>query len=400
MGLLLIISATLSWDAPKYFGSAKELMATLGAALIILCGENNKFDILLTNKVCRKIGQISYSLYLIHWPIIVFYNYYFLENFSHLESVLLIAFSIVMALLMYRYIEQPLRIKSNQLQKIDKKQTTIYFLVSGLLLIILAANAWGNNGWPSRFKNLLYPNLESQFNVDVQNSHTLIANNSKEKFAKNTPLRIVALGDSHSADLTTGILQNITSNIEVQNILFHSSCYSERDTRTLASQVLGKQSSVCANNLSNISENTLIEEATHIIIAQKWAKRGLENLRENILSVKNIFGDRLVILGQNVFFTKLYPIIFSTEVRSSLNSLAFKTINPKNILFNDQLRKIATSNGIRFLDRQKIVCDFEKQICLLMAEGGGITYIDSDHWSSEGDRLFGKIILSQILNYK
>ena len=55
------------------------------------------------------IGKISYSLYLVHWPIIVFYGYHRLDPLDSLEKTMICVGSIVAAALMYMWIEQPFR---------------------------------------------------------------------------------------------------------------------------------------------------------------------------------------------------------------------------------------------------------------------------------------------------
>lgn len=54
-------------------------------------------------------GEISYPLYLWHWPLIVFYNLIFWDSDSTISKFLLASFSIVLASLSTRFIERPFR---------------------------------------------------------------------------------------------------------------------------------------------------------------------------------------------------------------------------------------------------------------------------------------------------
>jgi peptidoglycan/LPS O-acetylase OafA/YrhL len=58
------------------------------------------------------IGQISYSLYLWHWPIIVFFKYYLVRELALLETALAVALMAVCAVVSWRYIERPFRNRS------------------------------------------------------------------------------------------------------------------------------------------------------------------------------------------------------------------------------------------------------------------------------------------------
>ena len=49
--------------------------------LVIIINKNYIPSIFYDNKILNFFGDISYSLYLVHWPIIVFFNYLILRDF-------------------------------------------------------------------------------------------------------------------------------------------------------------------------------------------------------------------------------------------------------------------------------------------------------------------------------
>ena len=57
------------------------------------------------------IGLISYSLYLWHWPLLVFARYWNVTPLSGWQSVTIVIASFILAALSWRYIEQPFRRK-------------------------------------------------------------------------------------------------------------------------------------------------------------------------------------------------------------------------------------------------------------------------------------------------
>ncbi|MEZ9386306.1 acyltransferase family protein [Vibrio lentus] len=73
-GLLLVlasyvfISSDIPW--PGYFA----LVPVLGTYLMII--SNQKSSILTNNYVFQYIGRYSYTIYLWHWPVVVFFNYF------------------------------------------------------------------------------------------------------------------------------------------------------------------------------------------------------------------------------------------------------------------------------------------------------------------------------------
>ena len=74
----------------------------VGIALIILSEKNLLFA---QNKIVQFYGNISYSFYLYHWPIIVLYKYYLLKiNFNFL-TLLFYFFITLISYLSFKYIE-------------------------------------------------------------------------------------------------------------------------------------------------------------------------------------------------------------------------------------------------------------------------------------------------------
>jgi peptidoglycan/LPS O-acetylase OafA/YrhL len=75
-GLLLIAFSVLTYTQKTIFPSFHALPPCIGAACVIYAGNNPIAKLLLGNRLSVFIGKISYSLYLVHWPLIVFYRYY------------------------------------------------------------------------------------------------------------------------------------------------------------------------------------------------------------------------------------------------------------------------------------------------------------------------------------
>ena len=71
-GLAGIVAAAFLFDADTPYPGLAALLPTLGSAALILCG-TRRFSPghLLVLAPMRWLGQISFSLYLVHWPILV-----------------------------------------------------------------------------------------------------------------------------------------------------------------------------------------------------------------------------------------------------------------------------------------------------------------------------------------
>ena len=55
------------------------------------------------------IGRMSYSIYLVHWPLIVFWRMCIARPFGIIDQLLVFAFTLALAALLWRFVERPLR---------------------------------------------------------------------------------------------------------------------------------------------------------------------------------------------------------------------------------------------------------------------------------------------------
>lgn len=109
-GIALILVPALLLHRSSYFPGPWTLPPVIGTALLITVGLHSWFNrTILANPVLVWVGQISYPLYLWHWPLL---------SIAHMLDgkvppvevrVLLVAVSVVLATLTWRYIERPAR---------------------------------------------------------------------------------------------------------------------------------------------------------------------------------------------------------------------------------------------------------------------------------------------------
>ena len=77
LGLLFILISVFLYDKNTPFPSFYTLLPIIGVVLLIVyANEDTLIAKFLGNKVLVKIGLISYSLYLLHQPIIHLYHMY------------------------------------------------------------------------------------------------------------------------------------------------------------------------------------------------------------------------------------------------------------------------------------------------------------------------------------
>ncbi|MGX5804212.1 acyltransferase family protein [Bradyrhizobium sp. Arg314] len=115
-GMLAALASATLFSRSTDFPGFKALLPTLGACLVIAAGgiRMGRFRGLDTAAL-RYIGDRSYSIYLWHWPLIIFYVAQ-RGTIGPVDGVALIIATLVVSGLSYRFVEQPYRHSRSSLQ--------------------------------------------------------------------------------------------------------------------------------------------------------------------------------------------------------------------------------------------------------------------------------------------
>lgn len=108
-GLALIAFAVVNYHDELIFPYYYALAPCAGALLVILARKARTIGWLMRNPLAVGTGLISYSLYLVHWPALVFYQYYLFTPLRQVDYLLLFAVTVALSTLMYFCVEKPLR---------------------------------------------------------------------------------------------------------------------------------------------------------------------------------------------------------------------------------------------------------------------------------------------------
>lgn len=110
-GLAMMLIAVVAFRTTTPFPSLWTLIPCLGAAFVIHAGlsGDTATSRLLSVYPLVFIGLISYSLYLWHWPVFVFAHILFDRPIAPAETAALIALSLLLSVLSWRFVEMPFR---------------------------------------------------------------------------------------------------------------------------------------------------------------------------------------------------------------------------------------------------------------------------------------------------
>ncbi|CAB3748723.1 acyltransferase family protein [Paraburkholderia solisilvae] len=228
-GLALIAYAVYRFNETTVFPSYHALIPCIGAALIILAVDAPVAGLAVRNTLAVFIGKISYSVYLVHWPMLVFYKYWHVTPISPAERAALVVASIAIGYLLYRFVETPFRGRSGRPVRLSR--AGVGFTCSSLLLGIslLASTVWANDGLPWRIAPMP-PELAAQFgnskqfHADQWGGAGFTEPTAWIDASPGSPADIVVLGDSHASHYKTGLKEQIADPLRKSIFFSTDSC--------------------------------------------------------------------------------------------------------------------------------------------------------------------------------
>lgn len=124
-------------------------MPCVGTGLILYGGRKANFvNGLLSMPWLVRLGLASYSIYLWHWPLLVFVHYAVFRDLSMAEKIILIALSVALGFFSLYAIEQPFR---GRPPRISRRVVFGLAALSGVVLFSAGAIAMLHRGLPQRF---------------------------------------------------------------------------------------------------------------------------------------------------------------------------------------------------------------------------------------------------------
>ncbi|MEE4246352.1 MAG: acyltransferase family protein [Kangiellaceae bacterium] len=121
------------------------LIPTLAASILIYMSLANShlLKLILGNPVSIFVGKISYSTYLWHWPVVVYYRIYSSkEGFTAVESMLLLSISLLLGYLSWLFVEEKFRYREAPPSQVLTRYGKLVGLAFLVPVIILATRGF------------------------------------------------------------------------------------------------------------------------------------------------------------------------------------------------------------------------------------------------------------------
>lgn len=166
IALLAMVAPMFLYTAETPFPGLSALPPVIGAAIAIHVGSANEKSFItriLSIKVVVFFGLISYSLYLWHWPIIVYAKFISGLEIPNIIIPILLALSVLAGYLSYSYIEKPFR-KSDDVVPI--KLLIKASILASIIIVSYSIYGINNRGLDARFNSDIL-NLDASRNKNI-----------------------------------------------------------------------------------------------------------------------------------------------------------------------------------------------------------------------------------------
>jgi len=403
LGGALIAFSTIGVDPAPTHTNYYSLIAAAGASLVIYSNNPNFLGSLLRNRLTVFIGKISYSLYLIHWPIFVLVSYYFFTSIENIKFPAM-ALSFVMAIFMYKFVETPFR------QQTTSFLYKIFFFILPIMVIalsVVSVHFWKNNGWPWRFSDSKDKNIMTY----VTESKKLSSANFKNFNIKNYDdwingkVNVLVVGDSHSQDVfnALSLLEENQKKYNFHHTYLPESCFIDENYIPTSMQfllsVIFKVEPVqyispdCANWVDSAKNSLFTKKADFIILANNVPDGYMGKMLNYTKFFRSNSDAKIVMFGTN----KLPydpPTMLLLKSAERINKIMYE-MDRKNIVNNnDMLRKAAKKAGVKFFNLYPHLCIDSAKQCNVFYNNR-LLYEDNNHWSIDGEKHYGRILMER-----
>jgi peptidoglycan/LPS O-acetylase OafA/YrhL len=381
-GAALLAVGIITIDESDPFPGINALYPCLGTALVIYAGQTHAtrptmVTRLLSTRLFVTIGLISYSLYLVHWPISAFVNYLTLSEPTGAMSALMTVVSLALAAFSWKFVEQPFRKEGPWLGP-----RPVLAGAAGALAVLCAIGYMGvaARGFPERFPDFAETKIKGfedwRAGTCFNDGTNPLSRWSMEKCTRTEGYeeRAMLWGDSFAAHYAPGLAAN-ADKLKAGVLQY---------TYAGCPPMLSYFSYARPNcTIFNQRALDLVKAANvkTVILSARWTDyevRGFEGLQETIEAL-NKLGVRVVVIGQSPQFAADIQKISYFAGRRQVAGDSWPMAMDAHV--NDRLARY--TKGATLINPLDYLCD---GVVCRYRENGEYYYADYGHFSTAGSK--------------
>jgi peptidoglycan/LPS O-acetylase OafA/YrhL len=389
-GMLLVLGTVVfgSSSAPLL---AMTSLASIGAVLLIASSERgpSMAGRLLSLRPIVFIGLISYSLYLWHWPLIVFQRTDGLlvaDASSTTSALVLIVVSVGVACLSWKFVELPFRSRAKDTSKATVFSITSTAMVSAFALCGMVLIA---NGAPFRFPQRVVA-IASYLAYDpstaFRSGQCYLSSNRQhlDLEACMTPDQkrpnYLLVGDSHAAHLWFG-LQSAMPEVNIMQATV-GAC------RPVLEPVSMFDTRACPKLMRFVFDDFLANtKVDKVLLSASWKDEDIPALSTTLDLLKQK-GIDVTVLGPIVEYDSALPRLLADAILHNKPSTASAMRTPGIHERDRAMSRIVTAKGASYISVYDQVCHNGR--CDEFAEGDIPMQFDAGHLTARGSIEIGR----------
>jgi len=385
VGVSLIGYSIVEFSAQTVHPGIASLVPCLGAALIIDAGRSGDSWVgrALSCGPMVFIGLISYSLYLWHWPIIVFHRVGFLPPLAPdwVDKSMLSIASIGVAALSWKYVETPFRNK-----QVTRKTLYAAALGSAVVLVLASVGFLATNGLSARFAPQVAqtaafldydPRKVSRAGTCFLEATVAHANLIDENTCLHwDPSRknYLLIGDSHAAHLWYGLATAFPDVNVMQGTA--AGCKPTIDP------VDYEDKRYCRRLLDYINYEYLPKHRVDtLLIEAVWREEDLPLLPHTLEFAKQ-YAEHVVLFGPMVQYDASLPRLLAVAQMKNDPTYPFRHRLDFLVGVDDKMAAIAQAANVNYVSFFKMLC--KQNTCETRADDGVPMLYDYGHLTVEG----------------
>lgn len=393
VGVGSISWATYMFSPVSKFPGFIALLPVASTALLILFGRQLKVcNDFLTFKQLVYIGDISYSLYLWHWPLIVFARIIWPATSG--VAVIAAVFSIIPAGLSYRFVETRLRRKPKSKER--HSEAIFAFIVIIPLVFSFGLQKAANTGLGITGIEVRSDNAASEMNNNCGESPSEFLTLCKVG-VKDPSFSVFLFGDSNAKAASDGVLEAVNAMGGSLTIATSSGCPFLLSSPSKSCDVFNSNRFDAVKKYKPDAVIIVNQQSDYLDQSYRpWntAEIMISSLRDT-LTLLDQYKVPAIVQGEVPFCD------FSVNVLSKFSSKRQKCLKnfdeqPEHLLFLKSTKAVVSQfNSHLFFDPRPVICP-EKQ-CKPFYNSTMI-FADRDHLSRSGSKLLMPVFMNFLEN--
>lgn len=387
VGIVLMVFSIVVLDDASRMPGLLSLIPLLGCGLVLMSPQS-LFGVILSNPVASYIGNASYSIYLVHWPLVVFVKYQTGEDLSLLAQIILIGSSLLVGAGFYHLIETPFRREGFwKREGVRRLPTLLGAGVAFAGISAMSTGVWMSGGLTARFATP----VQLQLNQDILRQETLDFRDTRDAEDPGGRRRIYVVGDSFGRDFANAI-NFLTPDVHVEHNWIPFSCQAVIADRASIKDQISPQLNTperienCEAKFAEAITPEKLSGFDLVVFVSRWQFWTTDYLPETVQTVQSRTDAPVILVTQATRFSDNVPS--RLERTSDINIRSRVRVLDTRVPLDQIAEQVAFEQeyGFPVLNKLSLLCPQDS--CPLLYGDAPVSplYYDDMHLTLEGAR--------------